>query len=62
MGIDINRRNKSRFRAEAIFRYSILPANPAPYDWTGNGGVDHELDCSRRFYSFGLALSYLWGL
>jgi len=62
MGLDINPKKRNRFRAEALFRYSILPANTSPYDWLDIGLESNELDCSRRFYSFGLALSYLWGL
>ncbi len=57
-GLDADRKKKGRFRIELVFRYSILPANPVPDAllWSGH---DLESDCARKFYSVGLALSYL---
>ncbi len=60
MGVAKMCMKKNMFKIEVVCRYSLYPANPPPSLWT-SFGPPYELDCTRTFYSVGLAFSYLWG-
>ncbi len=69
LGYTLNHK-ESRFRIELVYRIGLSPANPPIGNdesyFTGsnmhNGAQYVLLNCSRTYYSCGLAFSYLWGL